>query len=72
MVNRLSDAEAPVPMLDGYGVRRVFGLCGDTSLPRCNALVCLDHGIAHIFTRARLTAAHPAMAAAIASFMGAG
>jgi acetolactate synthase-1/2/3 large subunit len=43
--NRLSGAEAFVRMLQGHGVRHVFGLCGDTSLPLYDALFRLDHGI---------------------------
>ena len=38
MSNRLSGAEAFVRMLQHYGVRHVFGLCGDTSLPLYDAL----------------------------------
>ena len=37
-------AEATVRMLDRYGVRHIFGLCGDTSLPLYDALYRLDHG----------------------------
>ncbi|MFO1067750.1 MAG: thiamine pyrophosphate-binding protein [Geminicoccaceae bacterium] len=68
MMNRLSGAEALVRMLDGYGVRHVFGLCGDTSLPLYDALVRLDHGIAHILTRDERHAAY--MADAYARFSG--
>src|SRR5690242_19975450 len=32
-MNRLSGAEAFVRMLQGHGVKHIFGLCGDTSLP---------------------------------------
>ena len=32
-MDSLTAAEATVRMLDLYGVRHVFGLCGDTSLP---------------------------------------
>lgn len=49
--NALSGAEALVRMLDAYGVRHVFGLCGDTSLPFYDALKRLEHGITHILTR---------------------
>ena len=44
-MNRLSGAEAFVRMLQLHGVRHVFGLCGDTSLPLYDALCRLDHGI---------------------------
>lgn len=49
--NRPSGAEALVRLLDAYGVRHVFGLCGDTSLPLYDALLRLDHGITHVLTR---------------------
>jgi len=32
-MNQLSRAEAFVRMLQLHGVRHIFGLCGDTSLP---------------------------------------
>ena len=31
--NTLTGAEAMVEMLKGHGVRHIFGLCGDTTLP---------------------------------------
>ena len=40
----VSAAEAIVRMLDRYGVRHVFGLCGDTSLPFYDALYRMEHG----------------------------
>ncbi len=40
-----------VRLLAGQGVRHIFGLCGDTSLPFYDALARLDHGIEHILTR---------------------
>ena len=49
--NTQTGAEAMVRMLDGHGVRHIFGLCGDTSLPFYDALHRLDHGITHILTR---------------------
>jgi acetolactate synthase-1/2/3 large subunit len=49
-MNQLSGAEAFVRMLQLHGVRHVFGLCGDTSLPLYDALARLDHGITHILT----------------------
>jgi acetolactate synthase-1/2/3 large subunit len=38
-------------MLQLHGVKHVFGLCGDTSLPFYDALARLDHGIEHVLTR---------------------
>jgi acetolactate synthase-1/2/3 large subunit len=67
-VNRLSGAEAVVKMLQLHGVRHVFGLCGDTSLPLYDALLRLDHGIEHILTRDERHAAY--MADAYARFSG--
>ncbi|MDX1540183.1 MAG: thiamine pyrophosphate-binding protein, partial [Geminicoccaceae bacterium] len=58
--NRLSGAEAMVRMLDGFGVRHVFGLCGDTSLPFYDALYRLEHGISHVLTRDERSAAYMA------------
>ncbi|MCC2113123.1 MAG: thiamine pyrophosphate-binding protein, partial [Hyphomicrobiales bacterium] len=40
-----------VRMLELHGVRHVFGLCGDTTLPFYDALYRLDHGITHLLTR---------------------
>ena len=59
-MNRLSGAEAFVRMLQLHGVRHVFGLCGDTSLPLYDALFRLDHGITHILTRDERSAAYMA------------
>jgi acetolactate synthase-1/2/3 large subunit len=67
-LNRLSGAEAVVRMLQLHGVRHVFGLCGDTSLPLYDAFVRLDHGIEHILTRDERHAAY--MADAYARFSG--
>ena len=49
--NEMTGAEAMVRMLQAYGVKHVFGLCGDTTLPFYDALYRLDHGICHILTR---------------------
>jgi acetolactate synthase-1/2/3 large subunit len=59
-MNELSGAEALVRMLELHGVRHVFGLCGDTSLPLYDALCRLDHGISHILTRDERSAAYMA------------
>ncbi len=58
--NAVTGAEAMVRMLQGYGVRHVFGLCGDTSLPFYDALYRLDHGIEHVLTRDERSAAYMA------------
>lgn len=56
----LSGAEAAVRMLQSYGVRHIFGLCGDTSLPFYDALARLDHGIDHVLTRDERSAGYMA------------
>jgi acetolactate synthase-1/2/3 large subunit len=56
----LTGAEAAVRMLELNGVRHIFGLCGDTSLPFYDALCRLDHGIAHVLTRDERCAAYMA------------
>ncbi|MRG71244.1 thiamine pyrophosphate-binding protein [Alphaproteobacteria bacterium HT1-32] len=58
--NSLTGAEAMVHMLKAYGVKHIFGLCGDTSLPFYDALFRLDHGIDHILTRDERCAAYMA------------
>lgn len=58
--NTLNGAEAMVRLLDGYGVKHLFGLCGDTTLPFYDALYRLDHGIQHILTRDERCAAYMA------------
>lgn len=50
-MNRMTGAEAFVRTLQAHGVKHIFGLCGDTSLPFYDALHRLDHGITHILTR---------------------
>ena len=47
----LTGAEAVVHLLDAFGVRHIFGLCGDTSLPLYDALHRLEHNITHVLTR---------------------
>src|SRR6266513_2901838 len=59
-MNELSGAEAFVRMLQLHGVRHIFGLCGDTSLPLYDALYRLDHGITHILSRDERSAAYMA------------
>ena len=58
--NQLTGAEALVRMLEAHGVRHMFGLCGDTTLPFYDALHRLDHGIEHILTRDERHAAYMA------------
>ena len=58
--NQLSGAEAFVRMLQGHGVKHIFGLCGDTTLPLYDALFRLDHGMSHILTRDERSAAYMA------------
>jgi acetolactate synthase-1/2/3 large subunit len=56
----ISGAEAMVRMLEKHGVKHIFGLCGDTSLPFYDALYRLDHGMQHILTRDERSAAYMA------------
>ena len=56
----MNGADALVRMLQLNGVKHIFGLCGDTSLPFYDALARLDHGIDHILTRDERSAAYMA------------
>lgn len=58
--NALSGAEAMVNMLEAHGVRHIFGLCGDTTLPFYDALHRLEHRIDHVLTRDERSAAYMA------------
>ena len=58
--NQMTGAEAMVRMLEAHGVRHIFGLCGDTTLPFYDALYRLDHKIEHILTRDERSAAYMA------------
>lgn len=49
-----------VRLLEGHGVRDIFGLCGDTSLPFYDALARLDHPMRHILSRDERHAAYMA------------
>ena len=49
-----------VRMLQRNGVKHIFGLCGDTSLPFYDAMARLDHGMDHILTRDERSAAYMA------------
>ncbi|MEM7684742.1 MAG: thiamine pyrophosphate-binding protein [Pseudomonadota bacterium] len=58
--NQSTGAEAMVRLLADHGVRHIFGLCGDTSLPFYDALARLDHPMQHILTRDERHAAYMA------------
>lgn len=60
VTNHRTGAEALVRLLAGHGVRHIFGLCGDTSLPFYDALARLDHGMTHVLTRDERHAAYMA------------
>lgn len=51
MSNELNGAEAMVRMLEAQGVRHIFGLCGDTTLPFYDAMLRLDHDMRHVLVR---------------------
>jgi len=59
-MDKFSGAEAAVRMLDLYGVRHIFGLCGDTSLPFYDALYRMEHQIVHVLARDERSAAYMA------------
>lgn len=59
-MSQMTGAEAMVRMLQLHGVKHIFGLCGDTSLPFYDALFRLDHGMQHILTRDERSAAYMA------------
>ena len=50
-MDRFNGAQAAVRMLELNGVRHIFGLCGDTSLPFYDALCTMEHGMTHVLTR---------------------
>lgn len=56
----LNGADAMVKMLQLNGVKHIFGLCGDTSLPFYDAMARLDHGMDHVLTRDERSAAYMA------------
>lgn len=60
MANTMNGAQAMVRMLEAHGVRHIFGLCGDTTLPFYDALHLLDHSITHVLTRDERNAAYMA------------
>jgi acetolactate synthase-1/2/3 large subunit len=57
---QITGGEAFVRMLQLHGVKHIFGLCGDTSLPFYDAMYRLDHGMRHILTRDERSAAYMA------------
>ena len=59
-MQEMPGAEAFVRMLQLHGVKHIFGLCGDTSLPLYDALYRLDHGMQHILCRDERSAAYMA------------
>jgi acetolactate synthase-1/2/3 large subunit len=59
-MSEMTGAEAMVRMLQLHGVKHIFGLCGDTSLPFYDALFRLEHGMQHILTRDERSAAYMA------------
>ena len=44
----ISGADSLVLMLKKFGVKHIFGVCGDTSLPFYDSLWKLGDGITHI------------------------
>ncbi|WP_186426688.1 thiamine pyrophosphate-binding protein [Cupriavidus metallidurans] len=59
-MTKMNGAEAMVRMLQLNGVKHIFGLCGDTSLPFYDALARLDHGMDHVLARDERSAAYMA------------
>lgn len=59
-MQEMPGAEAFVRMLQLHGVKHIFGLCGDTSLPLYDALYRLDHGMQHVLCRDERSAAYMA------------
>lgn len=60
MENTLKGSEAMVRMLEAHGVRHIFGLCGDTTLPFYDAMYRLNHDITHVLTRDERSAGYMA------------
>ena len=60
MTTPFNGADAMVRMLQYNGVKHIFGLCGDTSLPFYDAMARLDHGMDHILTRDERSAGYMA------------
>ncbi|KAE9630142.1 thiamine pyrophosphate-binding protein [Parasedimentitalea maritima] len=60
MTSKLNGAEAMVQMLEAHGVKHIFGLCGDTTLPFYDAMLRGDHGMTHVLTRDERSATYMA------------
>src|SRR3989441_290076 len=60
MTTAFNGADAMVRMLQLNGVKHIFGLCGDTSLPFYDVMARLDHGMDHILTRDERSAGYMA------------
>ena len=60
MSNTMNGAQAMVRSLEAHGVKHIFGLCGDTTLPFYDAMHGLDHSITHVLTRDERSAAYMA------------
>jgi len=60
MSNQMNGADALVEMLKAHGVRHVFGLCGDTSLPFYDAMRSIGKDIRHVLTRDERSATYMA------------
>ena len=58
--NQVTGAQALVRMLQAYKVEKIFGLCGDTSLPLYDAMFQLGTDIEHILCRDERHAAYMA------------
>lgn len=58
--NAQNGAQAMVRMLEAHGVKHIFGLCGDTTLPFYDAMRELNHGIIHVLTRDERSATYMA------------
>jgi acetolactate synthase-1/2/3 large subunit len=56
----MNGADALVEMLKAHGVRHVFGLCGDTSLPFYDAMRSIGKDIRHVLTRDERSATYMA------------
>lgn len=57
---QVTGGEAFVRMLQLHGVKHIFGLCGDTSLPFYDAMYRLEDGMQHVLTRDERSAAYMA------------
>ncbi len=58
--NAQNGAQAMVRMLQAHGVKHIFGLCGDTTLPFYDAMHGLDHDMTHVLTRDERSATYMA------------